>query len=163
MLLLNSTNPQTGDIVPFDVYHQQVAESLASQAAVVLNNRLLNERQASLMRMKRELEIGREIQRSFLPPEIPQPDRWEVEARFQPATEVAGDFYDVIELPHGHLGFVLADVVGKGVTASLFMAIIRTLYRALFQQYYIDVSAAPAAQEAYSRMTPSLLWIGRRS
>lgn len=154
LLLLNSTNPLSGEVVPFDAYHQQVAESLASQAAVVLNNRLLNVRQASLLRIKRELEIGREIQRSFLPTAVPHPDGWEVQARFWPALEVAGDFYDVIELPHGHLGFVLADVVGKGVTAALFMAIIRSLYRALFQQHYFRVGASAPAPEMQARMTP---------
>jgi sigma-B regulation protein RsbU (phosphoserine phosphatase) len=154
LLLLNSTDPLTGEIVPFDAYHQQVAESLASQAAVVLNNRVLNERQASLLRVKREIEIGREIQRSFLPTAVPDPPGWEVQARFWPAQEVAGDFYDLIELPHGHLGFVLADVVGKGVTAALFMAIIRSLYRALFQQYYYNVEAGPRPTGAQARMTP---------
>jgi sigma-B regulation protein RsbU (phosphoserine phosphatase) len=154
LLLLNSTDPHTGAIVPFDAYHQQVAESLASQAAVVLNNRVLNERQASLLRVKREIEIGREIQRSFLPTAVPDPPGWEVQARFWPAQEVAGDFYDLIELPHGHLGLVLADVVGKGVTAALFMAIIRSLYRALFQQYYYNVEAGPRPTAAQARMTP---------
>lgn len=154
LLLLNSTDPLTGEIVAFDAYHQQVAESLASQAAVVLNNRLLNARQASLLRIKQELEIGREIQLTFLPPTIPQPDGWEVEARFWPALEVAGDFYDAIELPHGHLGLVLADVVGKGVTAALFMAIIRSLYRALFQQYYFKVGVGAVAANAHAKMTP---------
>lgn len=141
LLLLNSIDPHTGEVVPFDVYHQEVAESLASQAAVVLDNRLLNEQQVELMRIKRELEIGREIQLSFLPSSVPQTPGWEIATHFRPALEVAGDFYDLIELPHGHLGFVLADVVGKGVTAALFMAIIRSLYRALFQQYYTNVGA----------------------
>lgn len=147
LVLFNSTDPQTGEIVPFDVYHQQVAESLASQAAVVLNNRQLNEQHTALMRIKREMEIGREIQRSFLPNGVPQPEGWELAAQFLPALEVAGDFYDIIDLPHGHIGFVLADVVGKGITAALFMAIIRSLYRALFQQYYVNVGAGTSTPE----------------
>jgi sigma-B regulation protein RsbU (phosphoserine phosphatase) len=89
------------------------------------------------MRYKRELEIGRDIQLSFLPERLPAPDGWELAADYRPALEVAGDFYDAMILPHGHLGLVIADVVGKGVTAALFMAIIRSLYRALFQQYYL--------------------------
>lgn len=137
LLLVNSRQPSNGSIVPFDAYYQQVAESLASQAAVVLNNRLLNERQASFLRYKRELEIGREIQRSFLPGELPSPAGWEVVARFRPAQEVAGDFYDVFTLPHGFLVLVIADIVGKGIPAAMFMAIIRSLMRGLFQQNYI--------------------------
>lgn len=138
LLLINSQDPLSGAIVPFDAYHQQVAESMASQAAVVLNNRLLNERQNRLMRFKRELEIGREIQLSFLPRHVPSPEGWDVAAYFRPALEVAGDFYDAFLLPHGHLAFVIADIVGKGVTAALFMAIIRSLFRALFQQNYFQ-------------------------
>lgn len=148
LLLINSRHPLTREVAPFDAYHQQVAESLASQAAVVLNNRLLNERQGQLMRYKRELEIGREIQLSFLPAQLPAPPGWEVVARFRPALEVAGDFYDAFLLPHGFLAMVIADVVGKGITAALFMAIIRSLFRALFQQNYFRAGAAwpePAA------------------
>lgn len=143
LLLINSRHPLTREVVPFDAYHQQVAESLASQAAVVLNNRLLNERQGELMRYKRELEIGREIQLSFLPGQLPTPPGWEVVARFRPALEVAGDFYDAFLLPHGFLAVVIADVVGKGITAALFMAIIRSLFRALFQQNYFRAGAWP--------------------
>ena len=144
LLLGDSRNPLSHEIVEFDAYHQQVAESLASQAAVVLNNRLLNERQAQLMRFKRELEIGREIQLSFLPAHLPSPPGWELVAGFHPALEVAGDFYDAFRLPHGSRVLVIADVVGKGVTAALFMAIIRSLFRALFQMNYYEAERLTA-------------------
>ncbi|MCA9867536.1 MAG: SpoIIE family protein phosphatase [Anaerolineae bacterium] len=153
LLLADSRHPLTGEIVEFDAYHQQVAESLASQAAVVLNNRLLNERQAQLLRFKRELEIGREIQLSFLPARLPDPPGWELVAHFNPALEVAGDFYDAFRLPHGYLVLVIADVVGKGVTAALFMAIIRSLFRALFQMNYYETEPRPPAPGA-GRTTP---------
>lgn len=146
LLLANSRHPLSGEGVPFEAYHQLVAESLASQAAVVINNRLLSERQSQLMRFKRELEIGREIQLSFLPARLPGPEGWELVARFRPALEVAGDFYDAFPLPHGYLVIAIADVVGKGVTAALFMAIIRSLFRALFQQnYYLTEQQLPAS------------------
>jgi serine phosphatase RsbU (regulator of sigma subunit)/CheY-like chemotaxis protein len=147
LMLADSRHPLTHEIVEFDAYHQQVAESLASQAAVVLNNRLLSERQAQLMRFKRELEIGREIQLSFLPGRLPAPPGWEIVARFHPALEVAGDFYDVFKLPHGPIVLVIADVVGKGVTAALFMAIIRSLFRALFQMNYYEAEKTAAGPE----------------
>lgn len=144
LLLGDSRHPLTHEIVEFDAYHQQVAESLASQAAVVLNNRLLNERQTQLLRFKRELEIGREIQLSFLPARLPSPPGWELVARFHPALEVAGDFYDAFQLPHGSRVLVIADVVGKGVTAALFMAIIRSLFRGLFQMNYYEAERMTA-------------------
>ena len=134
--LRNAQDPQTGEVVPFGVYQQLVAESLASQAAVALQNRRLRIREASLLRYKRELEIGRNIQASFLPDVLPQPPGWEIAARFYPAREVAGDFYDVFSASGGRIILAVADVCDKGVVAAMFMALLRSLLRAFVQQHY---------------------------
>ncbi len=76
-----------------------------------------------------EMEKGREIQRDFLPEEIPYVPGWEIEAFLHPAIQVSGDFYDVFELSGHHLGLVIADVCDKGVGAALFMALFRSLIR----------------------------------
>ena len=129
--LLNAQDPQTGQVIPFNSYMQQLVEALASQAAVVLNNRMLLERQQELLRYEHELQIGRQIQTSFLPHEIPQPPGWEIVADFHPAHEVAGDFYDAFSLEGGRkLCLIIADVCDKGVGAALFMALSRSLLRA---------------------------------
>ena len=84
-----------------------------------------------LLSVQQELQIGRQIQSNFLPKDVPQPDGWEIATRFQPAREVAGDFFDAFEIDNeGRIGFVIADVCDKGVGASLFMALIRSLIRA---------------------------------
>jgi serine phosphatase RsbU (regulator of sigma subunit) len=81
--------------------------------------------------LERDLEIGREIQKSFLPEELPRVPGWEIAARFRPARQVAGDFYDAFALPaSGRIGLIVADVCDKGVGAALFMALFRTLLRA---------------------------------
>jgi sigma-B regulation protein RsbU (phosphoserine phosphatase) len=81
--------------------------------------------------LERELEIGREIQKSFLPEQLPEVAGWEIAARFAPARQVAGDFYDAFALPAtGRIGLVVADVCDKGVGAALFMALFRSLLRA---------------------------------
>ncbi|MFI8088859.1 PP2C family protein-serine/threonine phosphatase [Streptomyces sp. NPDC086080] len=83
-----------------------------------------------LIRYERELEIGREIQAGFLPDDLPVPRGWEIDVRFRPARQVAGDFYDVFELVHRRrLAIVVADVCDKGVGSALFMALIRSLLR----------------------------------
>lgn len=93
----------------------------------------------ALISVQQELEIGRQIQSSFLPKEIPQPEGWEIAARFRPAREVAGDFYDAFEMDRqGKMGFVIADVCDKGVGASLFMALIRSLMRAFSELNIIE-------------------------
>ena len=80
--------------------------------------------------LERELEIGREIQAGFFPESLPQPDGYEIAARFQPARQCAGDFYDAFALAEGRVGLVIADVCDKGVGAALFMALFRSLIRA---------------------------------
>lgn len=80
--------------------------------------------------LEQELEIGRKIQHGFLPAELPIRSGWEIAASFQPAQQVAGDFYDVFELSSDRIGLLIADVCGKGVGAALFMALFRSLLRA---------------------------------
>ncbi len=99
--------------------------------------RLRDKEQLYLKGLERELEIGREIQASFLPEDLPQPPGWEIAARFQPAREVAGDFYDAFPLANNErIGLVIADVCDKGVGAALFMALFRSLLRALANQNF---------------------------
>jgi serine phosphatase RsbU (regulator of sigma subunit) len=57
-----------------------------------------------------ELEKGRQIQREFLPSQIPRLPNWEIATCFYPAGKVSGDFYDVFMLPDGNVGLVIADV-----------------------------------------------------
>ncbi|OUL22253.1 GAF domain-containing SpoIIE family protein phosphatase [Nostoc sp. 106C] len=76
-----------------------------------------------------ELEKGRQIQKDFLPEDLPKLPNWEIAASFYPARQVAGDFYDSFMLPGGYVGLVIADVCDKGVGAALFMALFRSLIR----------------------------------
>jgi serine phosphatase RsbU (regulator of sigma subunit) len=79
--------------------------------------------------LDKELEQGRHMQSNFLPARLPAKAGWEVAAYIKPARQVSGDFYDVFELPSGHMGMVIADVCDKGVGAALFMALFRSLIR----------------------------------
>ena len=79
--------------------------------------------------LDQELEKCRQIQKDFLPQELPQLAGWQIEEFFFPASRVAGDFYDAFLLPDGCLGFIIGDVCDKGVGSALFMALIRSLIR----------------------------------
>ncbi len=81
-------------------------------------------------RLERELQLAREMQIGFLPHETPQVPGWEFVARWKPAYQVAGDYYDFIPLEAGHLGLVIADVADKGMPAALFMVLTRSTVRA---------------------------------
>ena len=140
--LLNAQDSETGEVIPFTDYMQQAAEAMASLASLVLSNRLLLERRKELLRMEEELYIGRQIQTTFLPANIPTIPGWEIAVSLQPAQEISGDFYDIFPLnDHQRLGFVIADVCDKGVGAALVMVLIRTLLRA-FVEYSADSASS---------------------
>jgi sigma-B regulation protein RsbU (phosphoserine phosphatase) len=98
--------------------------------ATLEKKRLADRERLHARSLERELEIGRQIQASFLPETLPEPVGWEIAASFRPARQVAGDFYDAFELQSGPIGLVIADVCDKGVGAALFMALFRSLIRA---------------------------------
>jgi len=84
-------------------------------------------------RIESELKIARDIQRSILPrtfPPFPEQNEFDVYAINISAKEVGGDFYDFFYVDDQTLGFVIADVSGKGVPAALYMAVSRTLLKA---------------------------------
>ena len=99
-------------------------------SASLERKRLSDLQQVYLKGLERELEIGREIQKGFLPSELPQVGGWQIAAYFKAAREVAGDFYDAFLLPGGSMAFVVGDVCGKGVGAALYMTLFRSLIRA---------------------------------
>ena len=90
--------------------------------------------------LNNELENGRRMQINFLPNNLLQMPGWETAAFFKPARQVAGDFYDIFQLPGGSIGFVVADVCDKGVGAALFMALFRSLIRVFSGQTSLDGS-----------------------
>jgi len=106
--------------------------TLANSMSVALENaRLWDQEKLYRKALEREFEIGREIQAGFLPDALPQPAGWEIAASLKSARKVAGDFYDVFELPEGKIGLVIADVCDKGLGAALFMTLFRSLIRAV--------------------------------
>jgi len=84
--------------------------------------------------LEREIDIAREIQAGFLPAELPRAPGWELAACFEPARQVGGDFYDAFDLADGRIVVAVADVCDKGVGAALFMALFRSLLRALAER-----------------------------
>ncbi len=86
-------------------------------------------------RLKRELEIAAEVQRSILPTEFPHIPGFEFAAYARPAREVGGDYYDLLLLDDERFGLVMADVSGKSVHAALYMAVTRALFLAEAAEY----------------------------
>jgi serine phosphatase RsbU (regulator of sigma subunit) len=91
----------------------------------------IKEISGELEREKAELRIASDIQKTFLPRSVPMLEHFEIAAENVPAKEVGGDFYDFIQLDEHILGLVIADVAGKGIPAALFMALSRSIVRAI--------------------------------
>ena len=73
-------------------------------------------------RLERDLRVARQIQRSLLPPAVPQVVGLDYAVHYEPAYQIGGDFYDFIWHDEGHLGVAIGDVAGKAISAALYMA-----------------------------------------
>ena len=117
---------------PFDLEDEGLLRALGTHAAIALERSQLVEAFVEKQRTDAALKLAHEMQMSLLPqtfpafPEIPNIDLF---ASIQPAWEVGGDLYDFFLTDNGHIFFAIGDVAGKGVPASLFMAIARTLLK----------------------------------
>lgn len=93
---------------------------------------------SQLESLKTDLAVAGEIQQAILPRVFPPFPEFEaildVAASMTPAKDVGGDFYDFFRIDEDRIGFVMADVSGKGVPAAIFMAVSRTLIRAIGMQ-----------------------------
>ncbi|MHA3904770.1 PP2C family protein-serine/threonine phosphatase [Castellaniella sp. WN] len=110
--------------------HRLVAQHRQlSDMVVKLRDALVTK--TKLAGLQQELRIASAVQLSILPRAMPDDPRMELGCRIFPARDVGGDFYDFYMLDEHHLGFVIADVSGKGIPAALFMAVSRTLLKSI--------------------------------
>jgi phosphoserine phosphatase RsbU/P len=100
----------------------ELLASVACQAAFAVENAQLHEAAMRNQALKRELAVAHEVQRGFLPSAAPRIPEYDFFDFYEPAHQLGGDYYDYVELPGGRLAVVVADVSGKGISASLLMA-----------------------------------------
>ncbi|MBS0663751.1 MAG: SpoIIE family protein phosphatase [Verrucomicrobia bacterium] len=116
----------SADGEPFTESNFSLMQSLAEQAALALHNAEFLNFQLEKRQLDLDLSLASGIQQMLLPRELPQVAGLDLDARYTPAQKVSGDFYDIFRLPDDRLGVVVADVSGKGIPASLLMAMCRT-------------------------------------
>jgi sigma-B regulation protein RsbU (phosphoserine phosphatase) len=131
-------------VTPFDVILPIIesvslpmilTNSLGMGIFIFIIHNLMRERETQRTKelIESELSVAREIQMSIVPkifPAFPERSEFDVYAVIEPAKEVGGDLYDFFLLDDDHLCFTIGDVSGKGVPASLFMAVTKTLIKA---------------------------------
>lgn len=160
-LLVDPGYPVVGTII---IYGILLGSSLiaADQARKQLQADLAQQRLAA-QRLEGELMAARDIQMGILPrtfPAFPERTEFDLHAVIEPARAVGGDLYDFAMIDDDHLFFMVGDVSGKGVPASLFMAITKALYKssALRRKVAIDQIMTEANAEV-SRENPAMLFV----
>jgi serine phosphatase RsbU (regulator of sigma subunit)/CRP-like cAMP-binding protein len=108
--------------VRFTEDHLKVLTTLASLAAIRIDDARLTEERLEHERLEREQQVASQIQRSFLPTSTPVVPGYQFEAISYPCYEIGGDYYDFIQRENGKLIIAMGDVSGKGTAAALLMS-----------------------------------------
>lgn len=114
---------------------RNICSTFADYLAYALDKERLRQAEESRQKTEQELSLARRIQKTFLPETLPQIPGYELAVEWETARQVGGDFYDVIELKDGKVGMLIADVSDKGLPASLYMTVARTLFRAVAHDF----------------------------
>lgn len=107
----------------------ELINGIAKQATLAIQNDIYNQNLILNERLNREFQLAREIQKTFLPEELPKIQGYESHVLWKTARQVGGDFYDIFPLSNKDYGILIADVSDKGLAASLYMAVTRTVLR----------------------------------
>ena len=117
------------DGMPFTDTDYSLVAALAEQAGLAVHNADFINLQIDKQRIDLDLALASDIQLMLLPRAMPVVVGLDVDARYLAAQKVSGDLYDVFKLGYNRIGVAVADVSGKGISASLLMAICRTTLR----------------------------------
>ena len=131
----------------------EVFKAIAEQSAFALYNAIVYSEVNEKKRLDRDLEIARDIQRILLPSTSPEVPGFEISGINIPARQVSGDYFDYLKVDEGHFGIVIADVSGKGVPASLIMAMCRSVLRS---QAPTNASPADVLRKVNRQLFPDM-------
>ncbi len=114
---------------PFSQNDEEVFGGIAEQSAIALGSAIIHVEAAEKRRFERELTQASEIQRVLLPRAAPALADYEIAAEYKAARHVSGDYYDYVMVDEDRYGIAIGDVCGKGIAASLIMAMCRSNLR----------------------------------
>lgn len=150
-----------GNDNPFKEDDLHLLAATALLFSVVIENASLHEELVEKARMDRDLSLARQVQEGFLPKKLPEgfDNKIELCAEVYPAREVAGDFFDFFSVGPDRLGFAVADISGKGVSAAMLMSGIRTLSRHLLQQGATPADTLQQVNDMLAQDNPHSLFV----
>lgn len=125
----------TGEPRDFSSFEVSLLRTICGQAAAAIVNTELQIESRQAEYIQRQLDLARDVQRRMIPSAPPALGNIDLAGLYTPCFDLGGDFYDFIELDDNRLGLCIADVVGKGVAASLMMASVRSSLRAYAYHY----------------------------
>lgn len=118
-----------------DMYSKiQFITTITNVIAVAIENKRLFKKQIEQERLKREMELGREIQHMLIPKKHPKNDKYELSSIYKPHFEIGGDYFDFKEFDNGKMVFCVGDVSGKGVGAALLMANFQAIFHTILSK-----------------------------
>ena len=133
----------------FEPRDLEILSGVAIQAGVAIEKAQMHEQLIQRQRVEQDLELARKVQRAFLPAKYPDSTGYEFYHFYLPADQIGGDYYDYLELSHGRLAIIVADVVGHGVAAAMLMAKLSAEVRFLLAN---EVNAALAITKLNQRI-----------
>jgi sigma-B regulation protein RsbU (phosphoserine phosphatase) len=131
---------------------QRLLSIIGAQSAQVIENARLYEEEKALQKMQQEVQMAREIQTRLLPKSPPVVPGYDIAGKSVSAQNVGGDYFDFLQFRDGRLGLCLADVSGKGISASLLMANVQATVRG---QSAVGASAAECLRRSNEQLYQS--------
>ena len=127
---------EEGEGVSPIIKHVRYIQTLANIITVAIENKRLFKESLRQEALKREMELASRMQNMLIPTEerLPSNEHIGMHAFYHPHFDVGGDYYDVIRLNDKELGFCIADVSGKGISAAILMSNFQANLRALFTE-----------------------------
>ncbi|OGJ90948.1 MAG: hypothetical protein A2268_09920 [Candidatus Raymondbacteria bacterium RifOxyA12_full_50_37] len=129
--LVNKNNGEN-----FTEKNYQFAGMIVDQASLAIHNAFMIGEMRAKQETDADLRAAQEIQRSLIPKTIPENIKLDIAALFSPTKQIGGDYYDFIKIDDTHIGVIVADVSGKGVTGGLVMSVMRTIMRMISSNNY---------------------------
>jgi len=107
----------------------ELLAAISNQIAVSIENARLYESEAEKLKIYRDLENARQIQKSLLPEVLPDIPGFEIAGEMIPAMQVGGDYFDVVKVSDTKFFVIIGDVSGKGLAASFYMSKLETMVK----------------------------------
>ena len=145
VLAVADKESRDGRVLDFTTGDARLLSLFANQVAAAVETTRLHREAIEKERIERELELAAAIQRQLLPRELPHLPGLDLAGATRPTRQVGGDYFDFFPLSRGRLGFVVADVSGKGIPAAL---LVSTVHAAI----HLQIDASDTIVELVSRI-----------